>query len=70
MRRRVILQVFNHFQELLGVRPTEREPLLKVTNFDLPDSLSALISNLPERWPVSLSMCVPSLSPNGILEVE
>ena len=54
------------FPELLG--PTERELLLKVTNF--PDSLSSLISHLPERESVSLSMRVPSLWPNVILEVE
>ena len=65
-----ILQVFTRFPELLGVRPTERELLFKVTNFGLPDSLSALISNLPEREPVSLSMHVPSLLPNAILEVD
>ena len=44
----VFLQVFKRFPELLGVIPTERELLLKVTNFGLPDSLSALISHLPE----------------------
>ena len=68
-----ILQVFNCFPELIGVRPTEREllkVLLKVTNFSLPDGLSALISHLHEQEPVSLSMRVPSLSPNAILEVE
>jgi hypothetical protein len=37
------------FPEFLGVRPTERELLLKVTNFGLPDSLSALISHLPNQ---------------------
>ena len=42
-----ILQVVNRFPELLGVRPTERVLLLKITNFGLPDSLSTLIS-LPE----------------------
>jgi hypothetical protein len=47
-----------------------RELLPKVTYFGLPDSLSALISNLPEQEPVSLSMHVPSDLPNGILEVE
>ena len=56
------------FQNFL-VRPTERELPLKVINFGLLDSLSALISHLPEREPVSPSMCVPSLSPNAILEV-
>ena len=54
------------FHNLLGL---ERELLLKVTNFGLPDSLSALISHLPEREPDSLSMRVPRLSQNGILEV-
>ena len=58
----------NRFPELLGVRPTERELLFKVTNFGLPDSLSALISHLPKREPVSLNMRVPFA--NGILEVE
>ena len=57
------------FQNFLGLNP-QRELLLKVTNFGLPDSLSALIYLLPEREPVSLSMCVLSLSPNAILEVE
>ena len=55
----------NCFPGLLGVRPTERELLLNVTNFGL-----ALIYNLPERQPVSLSMRVPSDLTNGILEVE
>ena len=65
-----ILQIFNRFPELLGVRPTERELLLKVTIFGLPESLSALICHLSERWSVSLTMRVPSLLPNAILEVE
>ena len=68
--RGIILQVVNHFPYLLGVRSIERELLLKVNNFGLPDSLSAIISHLPEREPVSLIMHVPSLSPNAILEVE
>ena len=55
------------FQNFLGL-DSERELLLKATNFDLPDSLSALISNLPEREPGSLSMCVLSLSPNAVLD--
>jgi hypothetical protein len=58
------------FPELLGVRPTERELLLKITNFGLPASLSALISHLLERQPDSLSMPVPILLPNSVLEVE
>ena len=51
------------------VKPTERELLIIVTNFGLPDSLSALISHLPQREPVGLRH-VSSLSPNGILEME
>jgi hypothetical protein len=47
-----ILQVFNRYPELLGVRSTETELLLY-----------SVIA-------VSLSMRVPSLSPNAILEVE
>ena len=66
----MVYSPFNHFVELLGVRPTEGELLLKVTNFGLPESLSALISHLPAQEPVSLSMRVPSLSPNAILYVK
>ena len=57
------------FQNFLGLAP-QRELLLKVPNFGLLDSLSALISHLLEREPVSLSMGVPSLLLNAILEVE
>jgi hypothetical protein len=68
VRRKIYLQVC--FPELLAVIPTERELLLKVANFGLPDTLSARISNLPERDPVSLSMHVLSDLPNGILDVK
>jgi hypothetical protein len=57
-------------QNFFGLGPTEIELLLKVTNFGLPDSLSALLPHLPEREPVRLSMRVPSLLTNAILEVE
>jgi hypothetical protein len=33
-------EVFNRSPELLWVKPTERELLLKVTNFGLPNSLN------------------------------
>ena len=56
-----IFQVFTCFPELLVVKPTEKELLLYVTNFGLPDSLSALLCQPEYAYAEPFAKCHSSV---------